>query len=110
VVDDQVGRLTFTAELSRATRHLVDAGAAYGTYNLSNGGEPTSWADLAGHVFELSGRPAGDVTPVSTEEYAAGRPLSPRPQHSTLDLTRIEATGFTPEPALDALKRYVGRS
>jgi dTDP-4-dehydrorhamnose 3,5-epimerase len=110
VVDDQVGRLTFTAELSRATRHLVDSGAAFGTYNLSNGGEPTSWADLARHVFELSGRSASDVTPVSTEEYAAGRTLSPRPRHSTLDLARIEATGFTPEPALEALKRYVARS
>ena len=38
VVGDQTGRLTFTAELSRATRHLLDAGAEHGTYNLSNGG------------------------------------------------------------------------
>ena len=43
VVDDQVGRLTFTDELARATRHLLDTGAAYGTYNVTNGGEPTSW-------------------------------------------------------------------
>ena len=28
VVDDQVGRLTFTGELARATRHLIDAAAA----------------------------------------------------------------------------------
>lgn len=110
VVSDQVGRLTFTSELSRATRHLVDTGAAYGTYNLSNGGEPTSWADLAAQVFELSGRPASDVTPISTEEYAAGRDLSPRPQHSTLDLSKIAATGFIPEPASEALKRYVAGS
>ena len=54
VVDDQVGRLTFTDELSRATRHLLDVGAPYGTYNVSNGGDPTSFADVAAAVFELS--------------------------------------------------------
>ena len=47
VVDDQVGRLTFTSELARATRHLLDVGAPYGTYNVSNGGDPTSFADVA---------------------------------------------------------------
>ena len=47
VVDDQVGRLTFTDELSRATRHLLDVEAPYGTYNVSNGGDPTSFADVA---------------------------------------------------------------
>ena len=44
VVHDQVGRLTFTAELSRATRHLVDAGAPYGVYNVQGSGP----ADLVG--------------------------------------------------------------
>jgi dTDP-4-dehydrorhamnose reductase/dTDP-4-dehydrorhamnose 3,5-epimerase len=107
VVDDQVGRLTFTSELARATRHLLGTGAPYGTYNCSNGGAATSWADLAREVFRLSGRDPGDVTPVSTEEYAAGRPQAPRPSNSTLDLSRLEATGFHPEDALTALVRYL---
>ncbi|GAB2888653.1 sugar nucleotide-binding protein [Nocardioides pacificus] len=106
VVDDQIGRLTFTTELVRATRHLLDARVAYGVYNLSNAGEPTSWAALAKAVFELSGRSADDVTPISTEEYAAGKLLAPRPQHSALSLERIRATGFEPEDALQALARY----
>ena len=85
VVSDQIGRLTFAGELSRATRHLVDAGAAYGTYNVSNGGPATSWADLAKSVFELCGREPGDVTPVTTAEYVGDKPgISPRPQHSTM--------------------------
>ena len=33
------------------------SGAAYGTYNLSNDGEPQSWADIAADVYELSGQP-----------------------------------------------------
>ena len=31
VVDDQIGRLTFTAELARATRHLLETAAPHGT-------------------------------------------------------------------------------
>ena len=89
VVDDQVGRLTFTEELSRATRHLLDVGAAYGTYNVSNGGDPTSFADVARAVFELSGRSAADVSSVTTEEYFAGKDLAPRPLHSVMDLSKL---------------------
>jgi dTDP-4-dehydrorhamnose 3,5-epimerase len=109
VVDDQVGRLTFTEELSRATRHLLDVQAAYGTYNVSNGGEPTSFADVARAVFELSGRSAADVSSVSTEEYFAGKELAPRPLHSVMDLSKLRATGFEPEDARVALEGYVSR-
>ena len=89
VVDDQVGRLTFASELSRATRHLVDAGAAYGTYNISNGGPATSWADLAKAVFALSGRDPADVTPTTTEEYGVGKEMAPRPRRSMMSLAKI---------------------
>jgi dTDP-4-dehydrorhamnose 3,5-epimerase len=108
VVDDQFGRLTFTGELARATRHLLETGAAYGTYNVTNGGEPASWWEVARTVFALSGRSADDVSPISTEAYAAGRTLSPRPRHSTLSLAKLEAAGFAPEDAGSALKRYLG--
>jgi dTDP-4-dehydrorhamnose reductase len=107
VVDDQVGRLTFTSELSRATRHLLDVGAPYGTYNVSNGGDPTSFADVAKAVFALSGRSADDVSTVTTEEYFAGKDLAPRPLHSVMDLSKLRATGFEPEDARVALERYV---
>jgi dTDP-4-dehydrorhamnose reductase len=107
VVDDQVGRLTFTTELSRATRHLLEVGAAHGTYNVSNGGDTTSFADIAKAVFELAGRSAEDVTPVTTDEYFAGKTLAPRPLRSVMDLAKLRATGFEPEAALIALERYV---
>lgn len=108
VVDDQRGRLTFTAELARATRHLVDTGAPHGTYNLSNGGPVMSWADVAKAVFALSGRDEADVTPVTTDEYFAGKTgYSPRPLQSAMSLAKIEATGFVPEDARVALERYL---
>ncbi|MQW78113.1 sugar nucleotide-binding protein [Nocardioides sp. dk4132] len=110
VVDDQVGRLTFTTELARATRHLLDAAAPFGVYNVSNGGDPTSWAGLAREVFRLAGRPADDVTPVSTEAYGEGKAMAPRPRHSVLDLSKLEATGFTPQDQLAALRDYCAES
>jgi len=108
VVADQVGRLTFTEELTRATQHLLDTEAPYGTYNVSNGGDPMAWADIAKAVFDLCGRSPGDVTPVTTEEYYAGKDgLSPRPLRSVMELSKIEATGFVPEDATVALERYL---
>lgn len=112
VVDDQVGRLTFTDELVRATRHLIDSGAAHGTYHLSNGGPAMSWREIAQAVFERSGRSADDVSGTSTTAYAEGvlaqgNPFAPRPLNSAMSLEKIRATGFEPEDAMAALDRYL---
>ncbi|WP_110182310.1 sugar nucleotide-binding protein [Nocardioides solisilvae] len=108
VVDDQVGRLTFTTELSRATKHLLETGADHGTYNLSNGGPAASWCEIAKQVFELSGRSRDDVSGTTTEEYFASKDgIAPRPLNSALDLAKIRATGFEPEDASEALRRYL---
>jgi len=107
VVCDQVGRLSFADELARAARHLVRKRAESGTYNVTCSGEETSWADIAAEVFRAKGRDPLDVTPVSTEEYAVGKQMAPRPLHSTLDLTKLESTGFRPTPVAEALAAYV---
>ena len=107
VVDDQVGRLTFTTELARATAHLLGTHADFGTYNVTNSGEPMTWHDVAAEVYALAGRDRDDVTRTTTAAYAEGKDLAPRPEHSVLDLTKLEATGFVPEPARQALGRYV---
>jgi dTDP-4-dehydrorhamnose 3,5-epimerase len=58
-------------------------------------------------VFRLSGRDTADVTPISTEQYVAGREgISPRPANSLLDLSKIEATGFKPADQLEQLEAY----
>ncbi len=62
VVDDQVGRLTFTTDIARGIRHLLDTRAPYGVYNLTGTGDPTSWADVARRVFELTGHDPARVT------------------------------------------------
>ncbi|WP_257957056.1 SDR family oxidoreductase [Nocardioides sp. B-3] len=72
VVSDRVGRLTFASELSRATKHLIDSNASFGTYNMSNSGAAMSWAEIAREVFTRSGRSGDDVSETTTEAYAAG--------------------------------------
>ncbi|WP_309076183.1 bifunctional dTDP-4-dehydrorhamnose 3,5-epimerase family protein/NAD(P)-dependent oxidoreductase [Paenarthrobacter sp.] len=107
VVNDQVGRLTFTEDIAACIKHLLDNGADYGTYNLSNEGTPQSWADIAADVFELTGSPRDSVTGVSTEEYFRGKAAAPRPLASTLNLTKIKSTGFVPAESSSRLAAYL---
>ena len=107
VVDDQFGRLTFTSELARATKHLLDSRAAFGTYNVTNSGASRSWAAWARRVFELSGRSADDVSSTTTAAWAEDKTVAPRPRHSEMDLSKLHATGFLSEDADEALEAYV---
>lgn len=109
VVDDQVGRLTFTSDLARGIRHLLESEATFGTYNLTGAGDATSWADIARQVYSLLGHDPMRVTGVSTEEYFASAtdPVAPRPRMSVLDLAKIEATGFAPASARESLATYL---
>jgi len=109
VVDDQIGRLTFTDDIVRGIRHLLETDAAPGVYNVTGSGEPLSWADVARRVFELSGHDGSRVQGVTTDEYFAGAsgPVAPRPRNSVLDLSRIEATGFVPRDHRDGLRDHL---
>jgi dTDP-4-dehydrorhamnose 3,5-epimerase len=108
VVNDQIGRLTFTEDLAKGIKHLLDKQSPYGTYNLSNEGEASSWADIAKVVFAFSDKPESDVTPVSTDEYFKDKPeAASRPLQSMLNLAKIKAQGFTPRDWRQALKSYL---
>jgi dTDP-4-dehydrorhamnose 3,5-epimerase/reductase len=107
VVDDQFGRLTFTTEISRAVVHLLENQAPYGTYNISNDGDPMTWAGIARTVFQARGRDAGSVRGVTTADYAAGKSLAPRPRHSILSLDKIISARFRPADAMTQLLEYL---
>lgn len=107
VVNDQIGRLSFTEDLAAGIQHLLVSGADYGTYNLTNDGGPQSWADIAADVYELLGRPRSAITGMSTEDYFKGKLAAPRPLNSMLDLTKIKAAGFKPREAGEALSAYL---
>lgn len=109
VVSDQVGRLTFTSELVRAIDHLLSSQAEYGTYDISNGGEAASWADITRVIFKQAGYDL-TVTDTTTLEYFAGKSdIAPRPLKSTLALDKIQATGFTPIDWRDYLEHYIAK-
>jgi dTDP-4-dehydrorhamnose 3,5-epimerase len=108
VVNDQIGRLTFTQDLAATIKHLLETQAPFGTYNLSNEGPATSWADLAARVYELTGHDPESVTGVTTEQYFAGKEgIAPRPLNSMLDLTKIEEAGFMPPSWENRLAEYL---
>ena len=120
VVDDQLGRLTFTRDMAAAILWLLgyrdgdlepSAPAAYGTYDLTNSGPVGSWADIARRVFERANGNGDAVVSVSTAEYYASAegPVAPRPAHSALDLSRLEAIGFAPEDWTVRLGEYLDR-
>lgn len=106
VVDDQLGRLTFTDDMAKAIFHLLgyragdlepSAPAPYGTYNCTGGGRVASWAEIAREVFDLANGNGDSVHPVSTAKYYASAqgPIALRPEHSALDLSKLEAAGFS---------------
>ena len=107
VVADQIGRPTFTIELARAIDHLLTTAPPFGTYNVSNGGQPVSWADLTRQIFKEAGFNL-KVTDTITDEYFANKPgVAPRPLNSVLDLAKIESTGFKPGDWREDLRQYI---
>ena len=111
VVDDQLGRLTFTRDMAAAILHLLDSRAPYGTYDCTGSGAVRSWADIARAVFDAANGNGEAVVPVSTAEYYAGAegPVAPRPHFSALDLSRLEATGFHMPDWQEELEEYLGK-
>ncbi len=80
----------------------------FGTYNVSNDGKSVSWADITRTIFTILDRNDLTVTDVSTEEYYKDKSdIALRPLQSTLDLRKIQATGFQSTDWQDDLKEYV---
>lgn len=109
VIDDHTGRPTFTAELVKAIDHLLSTKAVFGTYNVSNSGDPVSWAGLTKKIFEYANLKC-TVASITNEEYYGNKPgAALRPLKSSLDMSKISATGFKSTDWLDDLKLYIDR-
>lgn len=109
VVDDQLGRLTFTDQLAAAILYVLDARAPYGIYNMTGSGAVRSWADIARTCFDYKNGNGDKVIPVSTERYYASiaGPVAPRPHYSTLDLAKLRSVGFIPRDWEAELRSYL---
>ncbi len=109
VVDDQLGRLTFTRDMAAAIFHVLDARAPYGTYDCTGSGAIKSWADIARACFEAKNGNGDKVVPVSTADYYASAegPIAPRPHFSALDLSKLEGVGFRMPDWEEELTEYL---
>ena len=87
VVNDQVGRPTWTRTLAQFLLHLNDVKAEYGIYHLSNDNS-CSWYEFASEILKDSDV---EVSPVPSEQYPQ---KAYRPKHSIMDLSKAKATGF----------------
>jgi len=106
VVEDQIGRPTWSASLARGIFAAVDAGAR-GTLHLANEGV-ASWFDFAREIAEQGAQrglcPAVAVRPIPTSEMP--RPAT-RPAYGVLGLTRARSLGIAPPHWREALTRYL---
>jgi dTDP-4-dehydrorhamnose reductase len=123
VVNDQVGSPTFTRDLAKAIRALLDtfssklpgphstrAGAGearsskgYGIYHVSNAGS-VSWYEYAKEILRLA-RSGTKVDPISSKKM--GRPAK-RPAMSALDNSKfIKFTGYRMRNWKEALRDYI---
>ena len=109
VVDDQLGRLTFTRDVAAAIFHALDTHAPYGTYDCTGSGAVKSWADIARTCFEAKNDNGDKVVPVSTADYFASAegPIAPRPHFSALDLSKLVALGFHMPDWEEELAQYL---
>ncbi len=94
VVSDQIIRPTFTSILVKAINFLLEKKAAYGVYNVTNEGDPISWADFTRAIFSEAGLDS-KVTDTTLAEYSSSKPgIAPRPLSSVLDLTQNRDSWF----------------
>lgn len=104
VVDDQRGAPTYTVDLARAIRTLIE-GKHQGVYNVANSGE-TTWFDFAREIMARTGKNV-PVVPISTDEYPT--PVK-RPGNSVLDMTKFQTdTGMIMPSWQEGLDAYLRR-
>ncbi len=103
VVDDQIGRPTFSRDAAAAIMDLTEARAP-GIWHISNGGW-TSWYEFACAIADGMGLSADDrIRPCSTEEYP--RPAA-RPADSRLDTSLLDKQFSALQAWPEALTQYM---
>lgn len=100
VVNDQLGRPTWTRTLAEFILHLIDVKANYGIYHLSNEGT-TTWFDFAREILKDT---TVEVAPVTSAEFPQ---KAYRPRHSVMNLDKAKATGFDIINWREALREFL---
>ncbi len=100
VVNDQIGRPTFTGDLSRGILNLLENKKEFGIYHLTNDGS-CSWFEFAQEIARLQNLSC-NILPCTTAEFP--RPAK-RPRYSVLNNNKTEKLREWKE----ALREYLDR-
>ncbi|MBI2415372.1 MAG: dTDP-4-dehydrorhamnose reductase [Candidatus Kerfeldbacteria bacterium] len=101
VVNDQHGSPTYTKDLAKATRYLIEHNLPAGVYHVTNAGSCT-WYEFATTIFKLTNTSV-TVQPCTSAEFP--RPAT-RPHYSILLNTKLPPA----RPWADALADYLLQS
>ena len=100
VVNDQVGRPTWTNTLAQFMLYVVKNQAAFGTYQLSND-DSCTWYEFAREILKDTDT---KVLPVTSAQYPQ---KAKRPVHSIMSLDKAKATGFVVPTWEEALQKFI---
>ena len=101
VVSDQFGKPTYTLDLAKKTREIIETQMPCGIYHVTNDGV-CSWYDFAKKIFELKNVSA-KLNPITLKEYMLS---TPRPKYSVLVNTKLEPLRKWEE----SLREYLSQS
>ena len=101
VVNDQIGRPTWTRTLAEFMLYAVQKQVPYGIYQLSNNGA-CSWYEFAKAILKDKDV---KVSPVTSAEYPQ---KAYRPKHSVMSLDKVKNTEFKIPTWEDALDQFIG--
>ena len=90
VVTDQIGQPTWTRDVARMIRSLLESSVTSGVFHATNAGQ-ASWWEFARRLFELAGWDPDRVLPTTSETFV--RP-APRPAWSVLGHDNWERNGL----------------
>ena len=96
---------SYTADVARATRAIVERRLSPGLYHCVNDGYAT-WAEIAREAARLLGVPLR-MKPLTLESAAL---VAPRPRFCALSPARLAAAGVAMPHWQDALERYLDRA
>ena len=92
VVNDQHQKPTYTVDLAKTTKMLVEGKHPFGIYHFTNetGKKGITWYDFAKEIFKIK-KIKIKVKPVTTKEFYSGNPnyLAKRPEYSMLINTKL---------------------
>ncbi len=97
---EEISCFTYTPDLAKETKNLIESGKGYGIYHITNSG-PASWYEAAKYLFKLKNITDVKLNAVLSSDYP--RPAK-RPKYSVLLNTKLEPMRSWQEALREYLK------